>query len=224
MNVIGTAIEELYRIYAILNHDKFDNDLPEPVITIQKTRGNVLGHCTTYKAWKNKQNTEDVISETEDETAYYEINIYPRWFDKRTAEEVVETLLHEMCHYCNKLADIKDCNGNVHNKKFKSMAESVGLIVEKDKKFGYGITFLSNELMDYIKDKIKPNEEAFEYFRSDLVKSKTEKKTKRTFEYTCLDCGQSVKGKRDIAIMCGTCKAFMKMEDVEEDDSENNND
>lgn len=69
MNVIGTALEELYRIFAILNHDKFNDELSEPVITIQKTKESTLGHFTSDKAWKNKNNAES------DETSYHQLPI-----------------------------------------------------------------------------------------------------------------------------------------------------
>lgn len=39
MNVIGKALDELYRIFNIMNDDIFDSTLPEPVITLQPTRG-----------------------------------------------------------------------------------------------------------------------------------------------------------------------------------------
>lgn len=220
MNVIGAALEELYRIFAILNHDKFGDDLTEPVITIQKTRGNVLGHFTPYKAWKNKQNVEDGNAEADDsdETAYHEINIDPRWFCNRTPVEVVETLLHEMCHYCNELAGINDCNGSNHNKKFKSMAEKVGLIVEKGKSVGWGYTSLSDELKEYVEENIKPDEKAFEYFRAGKTVSEGIKKprSKNLFVYTCPDCGQTAKGKRDIILKCGVCDVDMEIEDDED--------
>jgi predicted SprT family Zn-dependent metalloprotease len=219
MNVIGTALEELYRIFTILNRDKFSDDLPEPVITIQKTRGLVLGHFSLDKVWRDKKRAEEgnAMADNSDETAYYEINIDPRWFCTRSAEEVAETLLHEMCHYANKMSDIKDCNGNVHNKKFKSLAERVGLIVEKGKSVGWGYTSLSDELREYIIEEIKPNEKAFEYFRAgvnNIGGIKTPRK-KKTFVYTCPDCGQVVKGKRDIAVMCGDCNVDMEIEDDE---------
>ena len=222
MNVIGIALEELYRIFSILNHDKFNDILPEPVITIQKTKGFALGHFTLDKVWRNKQNVEenDITMSNEDETAYYEINIDPRWFCNRSAVEIVETLIHEMCHYYNKLSDIKDCNGNIHNKKFKSLAESVGLIVKKGKSVGYGYTSLSDELKEYVKEIIKPNEQSFEYFRDSVIKGGTNKpKTKKLFKYTCPDCGQIVKGKKDIIVKCGLCNVEMEMEDTEDDDN-----
>lgn len=222
MNVIGIALNELYRIFSILNHDKFDDALPEPVITIQKTRGLTLGHFTLNKVWRSKQNVEEgkIAADNSDETSYYEINIDPRWFYSRTAEEIAETLLHEMCHYCNKLSDIKDCNGNIHNKKFKSLAEQVGLIVEKGQSVGWGYTSLSDELKMYIEEEVKPDAKAFEYFRAGIIAEGGTKKprTKTMFKYTCPECGQIAKGKKDITIKCGLCDVEMDMED---DDSDN---
>lgn len=210
MNVISMALEELYRIFHILNEDKFDGELTEPVITIQKTRGRTLGHFTTSRVWVDKNNEED------EETSYYEINIDPRWFNTRTPADVVETLLHEMVHYYNKANDIKDCSGNVHNKKFKSSAEKVGLVVEKGKGVGYGYTSMSEALSAYVDEVVKPNEAAFEYFRSVPVKMSGGSgggRKKSTFKYTCPDCGAEVKGKRDMVIKCGLCDVVMKMED-----------
>lgn len=212
MNVIGMALEELYRIFNILNSDKFDGELSEPVITIQKTRGRTLGHFTLNRVWVDKNNEED------EETSYYEINIDPRWFNSRTPADVAETLLHEMCHYHNKVNNIKDCSGNVHNKKFKSSAEKVGLIVERGKSVGWGYTSMSDELRAYMDEVVKPNDKAFEYFRSAPVKDSGSGGTrkKNMFKYTCPDCGAEVKGKRDMTIKCGICDVEMKMEDVED--------
>lgn len=216
MNVIGIALEELYRIFNILNKDKFNGELPEPVITIQKTRGRTLGHFTLSKVWVDKNN------ESSDETSYYEINVDPRWFNTRTPADVAETLLHEMCHYYNKMNDIKDCSQNVHNKKFKKSAENVGLVVEKGKSVGWGYTSMSDELKTYMDEIVKPNESAFEYFRAGAVKSGTgngegdgEGKTrkKNTYKYICPSCGQEVKGKRDATIKCGVCDVVMEIED-----------
>lgn len=211
MNVIGIALEELYRIFNVLNRDKFDGKLPEPVVTIQKTKGQTLGHFTVSKVWKDKNDAES------EDNAYYEINVDPRWFNNRSSAEVAETLLHEMCHYCNKMNDIKDCNGNVHNKKFKSLAESVGLVVEKDKSVGYGCTSMSNTLKTYMDEVVRPNDKAFEYFRSVPVKASGtgNGRKKNVFKYTCPTCGQEVKGKRDVIIRCGRCDVIMEMEDVQ---------
>lgn len=214
MNVIGMALEELYRIFDILNNDKFNGELSEPVITIQKTRGNTLGHFTLSRTWRDKNNKES------EEASYYEINIDPRWFNSRTSADVAETLLHEMCHYYNKMNGIKDCSGNVHNKKFKKSAENVGLVVEKGKSVGYGYTSMSEALKAYMGEVVKPNDKAFEYFRTAPIKvtgvGGTRKKN--LFKYTCSCCGQEAKGKKDITIKCGRCDVVMDMEDIETED------
>lgn len=214
MNVIGKALEELYRIFDILNRDKFNGELSAPVITIQKTRGRTLGHFTLDRTWRDKNNEED------EETSYYEINVDPRWFNSRTPADVAETLLHEMCHYYNKMNDIKDCSGNVHNKKFKASAEKVGLVVEKGKGVGYGYTSMSEALKAYMDEVVKPSESAFEYFRTAPMKPSGAggARKKSVFKYTCPECGAEVKGKRDMAIKCGDCDVLMKMEDVETED------
>lgn len=216
MNVIGAALEELYRIFDTLNRDKFNGELTEPVITIQKTKGGTLGHFTLDRTWKDKNNVES------EETSYYEINIDPRWFNTRTPADVAETLLHEMCHYHNKVNDIKDCSGNIHNKKFKKSAENVGLVVEKGKSVGYGYTSMSEELKAYMDEVVKPNDKAFEYFRTAPLKLSGAggARKKSMFKYTCPDCGQEVKGKRNVTIKCGLCDVVMKMEDEDESGAE----
>lgn len=183
-----------------------------------------LGHFTLDKVWKDKKvlETKDnssIEKKPEELKSYYEINIDPRWFGNRSVEEIVETLLHEMVHYCNKINEIKDCNGNIHNKKFKTLAEAVGLNVEKGKSVGWGYTSLSDELKKYIQIDIKPNKDAFEYFRDGLVLKPKVKRNKTMFKYTCPKCKQSAKGKKDITIKCGYCDVVMEMEDV--NDNEN---
>ena len=56
LNIIGEALDELYRVFNILNHDYYENKLPEPVITIQKARPNNLGHFTLGKSNGIKNN------------------------------------------------------------------------------------------------------------------------------------------------------------------------
>lgn len=205
MNIIGLAIDELYRYFEILNRDYFESKLPDPVITIQKTRPNNLGHFTLGKVWKNKN------EESNEELSKYEININPINLN-RSVEEIIGTVQHEMVHYANKLSEIKDCNGQIHNKKFKVLAESVGLICEKSKKYGWGFTELSNSFKEYIAEKINPKSEVFDYFRSvELKASKT--REKKTFKYVCPHCGLDIKAKPDVEVKCVKCDVLMEMED-----------
>lgn len=229
MNIIGQALDELYRIFDIMNEDIFDGTLPKPVITLQPTKGREMGHFTPDKVWRDKNNIKNnvVTTDINDEQSLYEINIDPRWFYERSAVDIAGTLLHEMVHYNNKMLDIKDGSGKSHNKKFKETAESVGLIVMKEKGIGFGLTSLSPEREDYIITEVKPNESVFEYFRATVEKEEKKKKTKKIFKYTCPKCGIEAKGKTGLHIKCAACNVDLDMEKIEDQDdiqtpSENN--
>lgn len=198
------TFNELHRMFDLFNDEFFDGELSHPVITIQKSRANNLGHFTLSKIWENVDTKE----------ATYEININPIHLD-RPADEIAGTLLHEMIHFFHKVNDIKDATNNVHNKKFKTKAEELGFIVEKSKKYGWGHTTLSPELKSYIDSEIQPRPECFMYFMNIPMDEEKEAKTttKKTFKYTCPKCGMEVKAKPEMNILCGNCGVTLEMEE-----------
>jgi hypothetical protein len=206
-NYIGIVTEELYKAFDAMNKQYFESKLEYPVITIQKrmkvTKGYVNnGWFTLNKTWSNKT--------TEDKK--YEINISAEHL-KDDIHSVMATLLHEMVHYLNKNLDIKDCSGQVHNKRFKTAAEAVGLEVAKDQKLGW-ITSPSDEFSEFVDIIIKPNENAFSYFRMVFTEKKeSTPREKKTFSYVCPTCKEKIKAKRDRNIICGECDCEFEMED-----------
>ena len=77
----------LEKLYDKLNHDFFEDSLERPVITVQST-ARAYGHYTLYDAWSIKGE------------GYRELNIGAGTLD-RPIENVLATLLHEMCHQYN---------------------------------------------------------------------------------------------------------------------------
>lgn len=149
---------------------------------------------------------------------------YRCWFCTRTVADITETLLHDMVHYFNKINDVKDCSGNVHNNKFKTAAESVGLVVKREKSIGWGYTLLTDELKEYIDTQVRPKDSVFEYFRAGVIKPDTKKKKRRKslFKYECPQCGIIAKAKKDVKIMCGDCNCLMDIEEnFDNDEFEN---
>ena len=211
MNIVGNMLKELYRLFDIINREKFNGELHTPVITIQRQKGNLLGHFTINKVWRNKDNIVDDNAEVDDNdtTAQYEINLNPAHFYERTAAEITETLIHECCHYYNKIHNIEDGN---HNKKFKSIAERVGLVCERGQNVGYGYTSLSDELAEWVDEVCCPDENVFKYYSASKTKE-SKPREKKTFKYTCPCCSLEVKGKKDIEIKCAKCNELMEMED-----------
>lgn len=200
-NFIGIAIDELLRIFEILNTTYYDGKLPTPMITIQKTkRSGNLGWFTVDQVWENKK----------DQDTRYEINLCAEYLN-REPHEIITTLHHEIVHYYNQINNINDCNGQIHNKKFKTLAESVGMIVEKSNKYGFGHTTCSQELKDFIYETIQPNANCFSYFRNVPPKEEKEKKEKTTFTYICPNCEESIKAKLDKNIICGECNVEFEL-------------
>lgn len=154
--MIVDTLKELYSIFHKLEKSFFESPLEEPVILIQSSKKKILGTCSVNKDWSNK---------TDDKKEKYEITIVAESL-KRSTEEIVETLLHEMVHlYCS-LNDIKDTSNNFvyHNKKYKEEAEKRGLEVTHQKTVGWAITKLKPETIALIKT-FNINEKVFDYYK-----------------------------------------------------------
>jgi hypothetical protein len=203
------ALGQLEKMFRELNHDKFDDELETPIITVQSTP-RAFGHVTCGKVWKRS-----------DEKECLELNIGAGTLN-RPIENVCSTLLHEMVHIYNMQHNIQDTSrGNTyHNKKFKVKAEEVGLNVEHDQKIGWSVTFPSDDLILYIADKgwedIKiGREEGFSFpafgvgkagdsgkIPTDITKVK---KPSSTRKLQCPCCKNSVRATKDVYIICGDC-------------------
>ena len=72
------------------------------------------------------------------------------------AEQVFEVLLHEAAHGINAALDVKDASrgGRYHNKKFRVMAELVGLDVSVMPPYGWARTTLTPETVERYRDAI----------------------------------------------------------------------
>ena len=202
----------LEKMYRQLNTDYFGGLLEMPIITIQDTPG-TYGHVTCSKVWKRR-----------DGSAQYELNMGAATL-ARPIENVVATLLHEMVHIYHLQNGIQDCSrgGAYHNKKFKERAESVGLIIDYDKRIGWSITSPSDALLEYILehewteiDMQRGRSFAFAPSTSGTNGKPTDdmdtptRKPSSTRKYQCPCCGNSVRATKDIRIICADCSQMME--------------
>lgn len=196
---ISTTAQFLEDAYKKLNKDKFSNELQTPIITIQDTRG-VYGHVTCSKVWKHRNGKEQ-----------YELNIGAATLNRPIAE-VIATLLHEMVHIYHLQNGVQDTSrgGAYHNKTFKEKAESVGLIIEYDKKIGWSVTRPSKELIQYVKDNKWRNIDINRGLREASGDDPRIKKPSSTRKYQCPCCGNSVRATKDIRIICADCSQMME--------------
>jgi DNA-directed RNA polymerase subunit RPC12/RpoP len=206
MNEITQATENLYQIFDALNNMYFNGKVNKPVITIQRTKPNILGHFTLDKVWKEIETDEDFA---------HEINISAYLF-KMGIVQVAETMCHEMVHAKNRQDGIKDVSGQVHNKKFAALATACGLVCTKVKKIGFSTTY-SEDFKQFVLDNF--DEDLFKYFRENPVAKQTST-PKPTYKYLCTDCGRKFTSKEsDIVAICKKCDTEFKLLNPPEDDN-----
>lgn len=132
----------------------------------------------------------------------HEINLSAEFLT--TDNEVGHTLLHELAHAENCKLGIKDNSGSqCHNKKFKVMAERLGMTIkERHPRLGYGLTTLGPIGEQFLK-KIAFKRQLFGIIRREP--SVRQKKGSRLIKCECLipGCGYTVRTTKkwlDIAI------------------------
>ena len=197
---------QLEKLFRMLNADWFNNELETPVITIQSTP-RAYGHYTTYNAWTAKGEGRR------------EINIGAGTLD-RPIEEIIATLMHEMCHmYNDTVLNVQDCSGSshmYHNKAFKSACESHGLTVTHTK-YGWSHTEPSDTLIEWILDndiqEIQLNRNEPHGIRiaggnaaangGAAITGATSKG--HSIRYKCPVCGQLARTTKKANLICGNC-------------------
>ena len=207
LTTYNRAAAYLNTIFDLLNARYFESALSRPIITIQSTP-KAYGHYTLYDAWS-----------VDGDKGMREINIGAGTLS-RPIENVVATLLHEMCHYWNDLTGVKDCSrGNTyHNRKFEAKAEACGLIIEHHPTYGWSITSPSDELLEFCIDndlreiRLCRNDADFSRVPGTGTHAGTFagnggfNKKSSTRKYVCPCCGMSVRATRNVNIACLDCE------------------
>lgn len=197
------VIGQLENLFSKFNHKFFNNGLEKPVISVSPdtTRG-AYGWCTSWKAWKQGGG--------QDSEGYYEINMCAEYLN-RPFEETCSTLIHEMVHLLNLQNGVQDTsrNGTYHNKKFKQTAEQHGLEIEKDDKYGWCITKLNQDALNYINTL---DGQAFTLFRSKIPKIKSASSSSSK-KYVCPGCGAIIRATKEVNVMCGDCELHFELQE-----------
>ncbi|MCL2076821.1 MAG: SprT-like domain-containing protein [Oscillospiraceae bacterium] len=195
LQVVLGKLEQLFKTF---NAHIFNGELETPVITIapDTTRG-AYGWCTSWKAWKDT-----------DGSGFFEINVCAEYLT-RPFEQVCGTLLHEMVHLKNLQGNVQDTsrNGYFHNKKFKLMAETHGLTVEKTKN-GWSKTTLTPETAEWLKCEF-PNDTGFTLYREKKIKATATQRVK-SYRYICHNCDIIVRATKEVCLICGICNAILE--------------
>lgn len=203
---MSRAVNQLEHMFNKMNVDFFGGTLPTPIITVQSSP-RAYGHCTVAKVWKKKD------SET------YELNIGAEVLNF-PIEETLDTMGHEMVHlYCRE-NDIRECSrgGTYHNKKFKELAEKIGLDTFHDPKHGWNTKggyrmleyAIANEWSEITLGRSTRTriQISIDTETGEVQETETEPtpvNTSSTRKYICPKCKQSIRATKDVNIICGDC-------------------
>ena len=179
-----------------INKALFKGEITPYIITIQTQgrRKNTVGWASIESYWMKKGSKGKV--------GYQELNICAEYLSD--TEGVYETLVHELVHIWNAQNNIRDFSkSGVHNKKFKSKAEEVGLKVEKLDSKGWAYTSLEkNGVAEKLLKKLKLKKDIFTVSRMKMGsgKAKAEPKMKKW------ECGCTiVRCAVDLVAVCQEC-------------------
>lgn len=202
----------LQNAYNYFKKELFNDKLPPVILTLnRKVRS--MGYYMPY-AWLDK--SESIVPE---------ININPDIL-QLPAIEVMQTLVHEMCHHFQQFFG-KPGKKGYHNKEFSRIMFSKGLMCSNTGMPGGKVT--GRKMADYVIEGgsfdlrfIEMPKEFQLPFTSvekvlvnpvseDLLQNESVKRRNKT-KYSCSKCNANVWGKPDMNIYCGNCnKPFKPM-------------
>ena len=194
---------QLDRAYDHFNTALFNDALPPCVLVLHRKKG-AYGYFwgSTWSERHGKQLTD-------------EIALNPETFAQRSLEEVLSTLVHEMCHLQQHHFGKPSRNG-YHNKEWAQMMEQVGLIPTDTgllggKKTGQKMTHIIAPEGRFITACTQLLTEGFTipWHARTRDASTARKKAASKTKYTCQACGTNAWAKPGTALICGTCLAPM---------------
>jgi hypothetical protein len=189
------ALDEIERMIAYARQDMGFLDIRiTPVIQTQGQR-NCYGFFTFGEIW---QTTEGKGS--------HEIQISAEHL-ARPAIDIYATVRHELVHARNFECGIKDCSngGRYHNAKFKSSAESYGLVCgDKTASNGHGVTTLDPVYAAQVLAELQPDDNAFTLARQ--IQAKKAKKPKDKTKMLKWSCAcTNIRAAVEVHAICSAC-------------------
>ena len=188
------------------NDKLFEGKLPDILLTLnrmKRTRG--YHHFEKFQEREGKKRIS-------------EIALNPDSFEGRSDEEVLSTLVHELCHHWQ-WSFGKPSRPGYHDREWASKMDEIGLCPTstgeiEGKRTGQRMTHI---IVDGGKFEIACKAfllKGSALYLNSVVEPKIEKERKKTREkFCCPTCLQAVWAKKTANIMCGDCEEKMVVED-----------
>jgi hypothetical protein len=147
----------------------------------------------------------------------------------RTPAEILATLLHEGAHALADALEIKDTSrqGRYHNKRFAQLANTVGLIVTLDPKFGWSPSELAPGTADLYADELAALTEALTVYRHrEPLRQAKRKNSNNGLACECL-CERKIRVSKAVydagPILCGLCNTAFLSDEPDDTTEEGDN-
>lgn len=207
---MSRLVNQLEKMFRVLNTELFENSLDMPVITVTPCSRS-YAHYTPWNAWQAG------------DTKRREINIASGTLD-RPLESITASLVHEMTHmFLDTVLNIQDTsrNGTYHNKYFKQEAEKHGLICNRTQKYGWSHTEPSDLLLELLckHDELREIEMCRVNpsiistgtstnigYGASFISSSNKGNSRR---YICPHCHTIIRATKTVNIICGDCMKLM---------------
>ena len=214
---VNAEYQQLVKAFDFFNKKLFEGKLPEPLITLRGQRS-----CLGY--FRNGSfNSREKKAKLEVD----EIALNPDYF-KRSEQEVLSTLVHEMCHAWQQHFGERKSRLAYHNKEWANKMIEVGLMPSHDgtkegKITGQKMTHYIIEGKEFdkfcnqlLKRKFMLNfkripEMQFKTRSGKAAGSGTTKKSK--VKYSCNICGLNAWAKPNVSLKCGDCDRMLDCHD-----------
>ena len=147
INPTKETYTDFQKYYDLFNHKFFHSELPNCLITYQRGR-NFMAYFGPKRFKKNERVTD-------------EIAINPTAFESHDKTQILQTLLHEMCHLWQDHFGTPS-RGGYHNKEWGRKMKAVGLLP-----FGVGSSNYGKETGQQMNDKVIEGGVFDQFIRSD---------------------------------------------------------
>jgi predicted SprT family Zn-dependent metalloprotease len=207
------AYGELQQAYDYFNQVLFNNELPCCLLTLQRRSRRTMAYFCHARFARHDGITTD------------EIALNPMYFKTSSVEDVLATLVHEMCHLWQDHFGIRPSRWGYHNKEWAKKMKEIGLQPSDTGKPGGKET--GQRMLDYCIEggqfqqavQTLLNSTAFRIsWHEHVTEQKNDggtgesdglRRSGKRVKFTCPSCQVNAWGKDSLLLVCGACSQVM---------------
>ena len=159
----------------------------------------------------------------EDGETLHELGLNPVDFAEREIEQILSTLVHEMCHVWQVAYGEKVPRKNYHNREWAEAMAEIGLIASNTgepggKQVGQGMTHYIDDGGEFTRATAALLDRGWTVPHLDIPEDKAKKKNNRP-KYCCTKCEVQAWAKSGTLLFCGSCAVALEEQQPDEEEA-----